>query len=168
MILSHGVLFLGRLASFAIKNWCSLFSNWCLAIAKLCGGKILKGAEVMAYKEIAKKNKTIKDGGIMGIINTFESSKSISSFEITLWPQYTCFIKDHISFWKCFWIIEDWGDLQNPYIHLKPHVADIKYGYCFPHSSPYIVHCMLGYSLINLLPLKKLSNDSQWFQFDVQ
>ena len=40
------------------------------------------------------------------IINTFESSKSISSFEITLWPQYTCFIKDHIFFWKYFWIFK--------------------------------------------------------------
>ena len=96
-------------------------------------------------------NKTIKDRGIivgfwiikvmtpiwnyllsfvhLGIINTFESSKSISSFEITLWPQYTLFIKDHTSPWKYFWIIEDCGDLQNPYIHLKPPVADIKRDY---------------------------------------
>ena len=62
------------------------------------------------------------------IINTFESSKSISSFEITLWPQYTSFIKDHISFWKS-------SILQNPHFHLKPPVADIKNGYSSPQPS---------------------------------
>jgi len=27
---------------------------------------------------------------------------------------------------KYFWIIKDWGDLQNHYIHLRPPVADIR------------------------------------------
>ena len=137
--------------------------------------RVISKAFFSWWNKHVEMNKTIKDGGItvgfwiikvmtpiwnyllsfvhLGIISTFESSKSISSFEITLWPQYTLFIKDHTSPWKYFWIIEDWGDLQNPYIHLKPHVADNKNGYCFRHFSPFIIHRVLGYSLTTLLPL---------------
>ena len=131
-------------------------------------------------------NKTIKDGGstvgfwiikvmtpiwnyllsfvhlVIIRFSTFESSKSISSFEITLWPQFTWFIKDHISFGKYFWIIEDWGDIQNPYIHMKPPLANIKNGCQLPCSSFIYLFCIRVQFENSSTPLETFGCKTRW------